>query len=339
MLTVIFGAGASYDSNPSSPSFNNNDGLATVRPPLARDLFDVRYGDESRKNREALSLFQELRQASPGIEEALEKIRNKADKYPPIHISLLSMRYYLRDVISFATKRWIDSYTDNLTYHSLLHVIDQWQSQTGKRVALVTFNYDPLIEMACKDILGIDFSKIDSYIDNSTPYKIYKVHGSTNWFHKVKGIEGGLMKSAPNLVWTGAICTDQEMKEHEEDEDYLPAIAIPTISKSSFEFPETHKRSMIEDLRQTTDIITIGWRGAEKHFLKLLNDPSIILSNRRLEVVGTDQVKTAEVINKITSNATISYGYKNTSNSGFSEYVPNGLKKFLGLSDDSNSYW
>lgn len=332
MLTVIFGAGASYDSNPGRSSLDGIDGLADVRPPLARDLFNVRYGDESRKSREALSLFQELREASPNIEEALEKIKTKADSYPPIYTSLLSMRYYIKDVISFATTRWINSYTDNLTYHSLLHVINQWQLQTKKRVALVTFNYDTLLEIACKDVLGINFARIESYIDNETPYKIYKAHGSTDWFHKVRGVEGGLMKSAPNLIWTGEFYTNNGMPAHQKDEDYVPAIAIPTISKSSFEFPETHKQNMIEDLKQTTDIITIGWRGAEKHFLELLNDPNIKLSNRRLEVVGTDPLKTSEVIQKITNNTTISYGYKNTSNGGFSKYVPTGLSKFLGLS-------
>jgi hypothetical protein len=43
MLTIIFGAGASYDSDPGNPSANVvNPSFDQNRPPLAKDLFNPR---------------------------------------------------------------------------------------------------------------------------------------------------------------------------------------------------------------------------------------------------------------------------------------------------------
>ena len=57
MLLVIFGAGASYDS----AAANRPDDAVTVRPPLADQLFDVRFKD----------VFQRFRVSGPDNQSPL----------------------------------------------------------------------------------------------------------------------------------------------------------------------------------------------------------------------------------------------------------------------------
>src|SRR5207247_9482051 len=51
----------------------------------------------------------------------------------------------------------------------------------------------------------------------------------------------------------------------------FPAIAIPTVSKATFECPIDHLNALQTVLPQVTKIITIGWRIKEEHFLNLLS--------------------------------------------------------------------
>jgi hypothetical protein len=330
MLTIIFGAGASYDSDPTNPSINHNSGRysESSRPPLAKDLFDTRYGDFTRKYPQAQQLFPRLRNAAPDIEQELEKIKNESATYLPYNARLLSMRFYLRDVVSSSIQSWCNSFTDVTTYHHLLDIIDRWQNVNKKEVALVSFNYDTLLEKACSDVLGINFAKMSDYTENSTPYRIYKVHGSTDWFHQVENVQGSVFNSTEKLIWTNKF--SKSSSTDSESVQFVPAIAIPTAQKSSFEFPGEHLTSLISDLHQTTDIISIGWRGAEEHFLKLLNDQSISLSNRRLMVVGIDPKNTGETSQKIKKDSPIPYGNLLESYKGFSGFVAADLAQFLG---------
>jgi hypothetical protein len=81
MLLVIFGAGASYDSDPARPPETVKDDR---RPPLADQLFDNRE-----KFAEALTYFPECKPIVPllrgtgEVEQRLEQLRDEAISAPP----------------------------------------------------------------------------------------------------------------------------------------------------------------------------------------------------------------------------------------------------------------
>jgi hypothetical protein len=55
---------------------------------------------------------------------------------------------------------------------------------------------------------------------------------------------------------------------HERD-GLVPALAIPVQSKNSFECTDPHLEALRGYIQRTTRVITIGWRGVERHFLDL----------------------------------------------------------------------
>ena len=49
----------------------------------------------------------------------------------------------------------------------------------------------------------------------------------------------------------------------------LPAIAIPTRSKTDFECPREHRERLMALIPQIDRLLIIGWRSTEQHFLRL----------------------------------------------------------------------
>src|SRR4051794_21035544 len=106
MLTIIFGAGASYDSDPDKSSIVQQSDYDVIRPPLAKDLFAKRFGQQAMMHPDAATLIPQLRRAArknpPEVEQELENISNDRSYYAGAYRQLLSMRYYLKDVVTAA---------------------------------------------------------------------------------------------------------------------------------------------------------------------------------------------------------------------------------------------
>lgn len=349
MLTVVFGAGASYDSSPDEFAGSIiGSGLDINRPPLAKDLFSTRFGEQAQQNEPALALFPSLRKAS-NIEQELEAIFAREKTYPPVLRQLLSMRYYIRDVIQSSQNNWNSNYTHGVTtYRSLLDTIDRarYPSRISEKVALITFNYDTLLDLSCSAVLRVPLTTIQSYVDNSTTYSLFKPHGSIDWLRKVTNTGENTLDSADKLVWTnnyvkGSISyvrTTENTKAYITDggegifvldnEDYIPAIAIPTETKKSFEFPEEHKKRMITAIQETTALLVIGWRGAEKHFLELWKTHADPTKLKLIQIVSTSPNSAGEINGRLRDGGiicpTVHYSFK-----GFSGFVAEDLQTFL----------
>ena len=67
----------------------------------------------------------------------------------------------------------------------------------------------------------------------------------------------------------GDIVPRAELKPEHQRPVAIPAIAIPVQEKSDFELPETHKDMLVKCIDATTDLIIVGWRGMERHFMNL----------------------------------------------------------------------
>jgi hypothetical protein len=330
MLTIIFGAGASYDSDPGNPSANVvNPSLDQNRPPLAKDLFNQRFGGQAQENPAILALIPRLRRSS-NVEEELEDIASSMSDYPRVYRQLLSMRNYLRSVIEYAQNRWRNQYIyDVSTYNELLDSVDRWQVRTNERVTLITFNYDTLLDMACEAVLNLKLSTVDAYVDNSSAYQLFKVHGSINWSRLVTGVERSALDSAEKLTWTKRFDIATQEPEVARGTELVPAIAIPTVTKTTFEFPDSHQEKLVAAIRETDHLLIIGWRGAEKHFLKLWREEAPKRDIKKIVVV-TSKLENAQVVyrNNLAVGGIVS-GNVHCSGAGFANFVANELHKFL----------
>jgi SIR2-like protein len=149
---------------------------------------------------------------------------------------------------------------------------------------LVTFNYDSLLEDALRQF-GLPITCIDDYTKKHAFYRVFKLHGSTNWAREIE-------TNAHIQMGADPVNNFDQLAEHWDElritESYLfsphdafgvisrtpmfPAIAIPVEKKRSFECPQYMLDELIALLPQVSKILVIGWRATEAHFLALLKE-------------------------------------------------------------------
>ncbi|HEU0049663.1 MAG TPA: hypothetical protein VFQ43_18895, partial [Nitrososphaera sp.] len=288
MLLVVFGAGASYDSAPSYPP-----GLADgTRPPLANQLFEnrPRFADALASFYQCQPLVPRLRQPSEGVtvEHLLEEYQTQARDYPQRYKQLAAIRYYLHFVLWEVGNYRRSTHRGVTNYNTLLDDLERWRQRASEKICLVTFNYDKILESALP-VLGIDIRDLAGYITNDN-YKIIKIHGSVDWGHEVETtidlenknqweIAHELIDKAAMLKFSDRyhIVDSHPIASGPYGADnrripLFPAIALPVVKKSAFECPDEHLNVLRELLPRVTEILTIGWRGNEEHFLALLRN-------------------------------------------------------------------
>jgi SIR2-like domain len=282
LLTVIFGAGTSYDSVPARPS---NNGVAyPFRPPLANDLFADRelFAD-------TLALFERIVPIVPrlrhlrgkSIESVLREIQDEAVQNPVRYQQLMAVRYYIECMLWECEHHWEAEAKGVTNYKSLLDEIAHWR-KNREPVCLITFNYDTLLEDALP-VVGPPITKLEDYVFGNPEFRVFKLHGSINWARTLR--ESG--RYGDHNAWAVArqhIDRAAELRIGDffvrvEDRPVgltatqvplVPAIAIPVEQKNHFECPSDHLRILEELLPHTDRLILIGWRATEDHFLDLL---------------------------------------------------------------------
>jgi hypothetical protein len=322
---VIFGAGASYDSCSSFPPENNQWKRHNLwhRPPLAKELFLPvdRFRVISRKYSRFQGLLSEL-EGKENVEEILERLRVESENDQERERQLLAIKFYLRELINLSTSQWLDRTHGVSNYQALLD-----QVRTYPRVCFVTFNYDTLIEGAL-GIIDMPVRSIEDYISHSI--SLFKLHGSVDWWQAVPREDADLYKidnptdqdiirAAP----TGEYRYPIEMSANrptDRNRVYLPALAIPTVSKLSFVCPPEHVERLKNLIPEVTRIAIVGWRAGEKHFLELLSDglqrPVKVIAacgNRKAAAETLDRFGAARII----TDSVIS------TDGGFTDFVVN----------------
>jgi hypothetical protein len=287
MLMVIFGAGASYDSDPTRPapippsSWTSNVDLGD-RPPLANQLFDNRreFANELARFPACRPIVPFLR-GSASIETVLEGLQREATAspaYPERHRQLAAVRYYLQMLLSGCDERWYADTRGVTNYVTLLDEIRRWGP---KKVLLTTFNYDRLLERAVSDLTGHQFKTVDDYLSGE-PFKIVKLHGSVNWGRVIQdppivpdnawmAVSTFIDQSATLKVTSEyAVASDRPLFRDATMRPIFPAVAIPVETKQQFECPQSHLDFLFNSLPDIEKVLVIGWRGLEQHFVSLL---------------------------------------------------------------------
>ncbi len=305
MLMVIFGAGASWDSYERLPPPNVNE----YRLPLAKGLFDSRFGDEYRLFPKCGPLIQRLQRPNINVESVLETFQSEANLYPHRRTQLTSVRYYLNYMLSRCQSGWTDSVTKGVTnYQTMLDQIAV-QRVAGEKVCLVTFNYDTLLEEAITDALdGVPLNTISDYV--ASDYKVIKLHGSINWAHPIRNFKAQRSSSqdliSDIIASAGALDVDSGSYETVSKDPFqrsplrplYPALAIPVQNKQEYECPREHRSVLEQCLPQVTKLLIIGWRANENLFLDTL-DREAVPKKARIMVVSGSEKGADEVIGRM----------------------------------------
>src|SRR5438552_2581802 len=147
MLMVIFGAGASFDS--VAEPYWSSEMSKQNRPPLAAELLDarLRFIEHLSNFPQCGELVAYLRGClirKEDLEEALQRRYARA-KGAHERKALLAFRFYLQGVISQCSE-WSQLAGGATNYAALISRIES--DRENQPVALVTFNYDLLLEEA-----------------------------------------------------------------------------------------------------------------------------------------------------------------------------------------------
>lgn len=284
MLMVIFGAGASYDSVPARPALDG-ERVDIPRPPLANRLFDNRtiFARTIRDFPRCNAIIPYLRNPNEPVEHVLERLQTEAGEYPVRHKQLASIRYYLAEALRVLEHDWKIEALGVTNYKSLLDEIERLRPH-DETVALVTFNYDTLLEHSLADV-SLTVQSLSDYTSSHPHYKVFKLHGSTNWAREVHSP----IDAHAGDTWAAVNEMIERAPELDISQDYVivpqtgpfpiswvgrqalfPAIAIPVESKSNFECPSQHLEDLCKLLPKINSVLTVGWRATESHFLDLL---------------------------------------------------------------------
>ncbi len=246
-------------------------------------------------------------QSSPEgtIENTLETLRSESEKDPERTRQLAAIRFYLHYVIWQCEVSW-NKYAGGVTNYVTL--LDQLRRsrRSEDTVCLVTFNYDRMIESALRS-LDITIETIPDYIAHDA-FKLFKLHGSVDWAREVDtpiaditnqdswDVGRELIRRAGEIEITNRFCIVQGHPIGKSNDMVLfPALAIPVETKNSYECPDEHLKCLQEHLPRITQIIMVGWRGTEQHFLASLKDllpeevPVCVVAGKREgaeEVIG-----------------------------------------------------
>jgi hypothetical protein len=281
MLMVVVGAGASYDSVHPNDHGPGSD-ASKYRPPLAKQLFDPRASFLAAVStypacRPLIGSLRDRVGAGRDVEALLEELVLRAqqgDRQLPRQ--LMGVRFYLRQIIEDCGRMWFDGAAGVTNHHLLLNSIERWRAANAERVILVTFNYDLMLEDAFSDTLGISFRELDDYIARED-YQLFKLHGSVNWGREVghlsefDGGVGAVIDRAADVVESDVFRINSGSFVFEEAQ-LVPALAVPTETKSTFQCPTEHVAAIEAALPMIDRVLVVGWRGGEHDFLRMWRD-------------------------------------------------------------------
>lgn len=342
---MILGAGASYDSDPDTPAVK----AAQSRPPLAKELFDRgRFGHFVAEWKECQPLIHDLRLAARRgeLEQQLEVFRDEAEGAEHIRRAVDAIPYYLRSVVDSECASWNESLNGVTTYQGFIRRLESWRAARNERIAVITFNYDTLLEQALTSVFpSRTFGRMRDYAEHG--FDLIKPHGSTNWWHPIKipperyreraevierlgtpeGVAHLVIATPKDFDVQERILTGAELFEMGNWQWRTPALAIPTVTKSVFQCPTEQLNEMDVALVSMTKLLVIGWRGMENYFIsrwKQSGSPSL----RLWQVCSTEN---GAGVTEVNLHPVIGDRPQvEAATGGFSEYVyGGGLERFL----------
>jgi hypothetical protein len=293
MLMVIFGAGASYDSDVRRPV---NGPRLPSRPPLTEHLVGEHYRQIANEYPASIAVIdyvqQNLAEDTPSsLETILGQYAARAENSFACRQALVAFRFYLCRVITNATDEWLRECHGLTIYLSLLNQLLEWQESSGERVQLITFNYDTLLENAAARVIP-DW-QINSFGDyvSRPDWGLLKLHGSVSWSRvaanpadETRGDPNSVRAlAAANVAYDGNLPLRAQsairVTSTDNGEVLFPAIAVPLANKTTFECEDIQVEAFRSTIPEIRRLLVCGWRAAEAHVIQILQDiyPGIYL--------------------------------------------------------------
>ncbi len=342
MILIIVGAGASFDSIAARPLGEFSRRYLSSRPPLADELFLSNELHDSivekfPQCRPILPYLQHL-PADVSLEQVLQQLQEETTHDHERLRQMAAIRYYLQVLIERYGREWSKEAAGATNYITLIDQIRR-SRLADEAVCLVTFNYDLMLDWALQSV-GIFIRTLQDYVERPD-FKLFKVHGSTNWGREIVGeirslsrdsrwdIAREIIGKIEDIEVTNVYRIVNETPVVKSGEvPMFPAIAIPTERKSGFECPKGHLSLLNQLLPSTSKIISIGWRGMETTFLTMLKE--CLMPYREITplcaVNGTAN-DAAEVITRFNKAGIAVQGHPE---GGFSTWIARrGAEKFL----------
>jgi len=263
------------------------------------------------------------------VEEVLQSLQAEAKEDPQRYSQLSAVRYYLHYTLFRISGDWLGIVSQNgSNYHTLLDDIRHYRT-ADEQVALVTFNYDTLLERALQQTLDVPTNNVEDYIAHSV-YKVFKLHGSVRWAHPIESqitrenrnfwdILGEIIQRAPKLeIGSEFVNVPNHLLSDIEHTHFYPAIAIPLQAKNKYECPDKHVEVLKTLLSTVNRMLIIGWSAMEAHFLQLIADG--LPQNVRGWIVSGGSAGGVHVIERL-KRAGINVNDFHASQEGFSSFI------------------
>jgi hypothetical protein len=166
--------------------------------------------------------------------------------------------------------------------------------------------------------LGYKINAMADYVSKTSLFRLFKLHGSVNWGRIVNcalphpvntGYPPAVLRyliENPNMLVLSdeIILSDSDRMGFADGRAVFPAIAIPVEKKQEYECPSEVVIELTAALPSVTNILMVGWRASENHFLNLLKENlrpqvsffAVVGSNAEIDDIRTKLYRT--LINK-----------------------------------------
>lgn len=269
----IFGAGASYDVVDKQYSSIMN---SAYRPPLTKDLVAQNSPCDNLlrgvvHSTDFVRLVPRIRQQISRnvlFEDIINQLYLESASIPDRIRQLDDLSQYLRVLMYECSHSYVAPGDSN--YSRLIEEI----RHRKEGAVFVTFNYDTILDRDLENAYQVRYENLTHYL--GSPIPLIKVHGSWNWYTNED--ESG-----------HSIRVFHQSGSRDIISDYKPAIGLPRSTGKTFIVPD-HIKYLTEQLCDVTEIVIIGWRAEEEHFIQdviqsgaLRRDLSLLVVNQTEE--------------------------------------------------------
>lgn len=321
----VFGAGAS-----AFCAFGS--GLERLRnsnfcPPLGTDLFNEAYSSTLNKYKGVRYNLPMFESRGRNIETCLEEDwgRILKSRNTLLTASHLNIQFCLRELFKSISVDVKENHSRYSLYNLFVRELQAHLAQNSKeQVAVVSFNYDTILDEIIEEAFGLNFENLKDYTNNEeNDVVLFKPHGSCNWGWKFSPdiLEAINPEEIPDYLYTQRTTPAElyykflggqemintnspgyEMNRETQlmrytpnknriqvagnNEMVFPALLLPYRDKDEFVM-RYQQQSLLESwIDNIEEMTVIGWKGNEHLFNSILNKKSRPL--KRLVIVNPD---------------------------------------------------
>ena len=307
----VFGAGASANcvfEDKIIEQFRNS----SFKPPVGIEIFDTKYKDLIKKYpgvRASIPVYMDKKSdVESGIEKEWEEIRYYNNL--PVIKRHINIQFYLQELCQQISEEVKENFFSTNLYGLFAHKLQNQLSHRGsEKAAIVSFNYDTILEDFVAPTFDLDLSHLKGYIDYNNKQAVYfKPHGSCNWgwqFRKdrLTGMNGSLpdflfnsnynmsqiyywllgdlvemagnwgYEKSWNPFGVGKYSINKnriQVIPNGMKNAHFPAMLLPYRDKDEFVMHYDHYEAMKWFIHEMEELYLIGWKGNEALFNRII---------------------------------------------------------------------